>query len=232
MMKVAIVEDEKNVSGLLQKYVQKFGEENGEQFKLFPYPDGAAFLTELDQEFNIVLMDIQMPVMDGMRTAKKMRMRDNNASLIFVTNMAQYAVEGYAVDAVDFIVKPVDYFVFALKFEKAVRIQKMRQNDAIVLNTSDGMAKISTSSIRYIEGDLHFVVYHTDKGDFRIRSSMKDAEKRVPQKQFARCSNSFLVNLSRVERIESNSVIVEGNELPISRAKKKQFLDAFSIFYR
>lgn len=232
MLSIAIVEDEEGYSKLLQRYIKKYSEETGVQFKIFAYSDGVSFLTDCEKGFNIVLMDIQMPVMDGMRTAKKFRARDTGASIIFVTNMAQYAVEGYEVDALDFIVKPVDYFAFSLKFEKAVRIQNMYENDVTVIETPDEMIKVKTSSITYIESNLHSVIYHTDGGIYKTRSSLKDVEKRFEGKSFVRCGNSFLVNLARVDKITANSVFVKGEELPVSRARKKAFLDAFSAYYR
>ncbi len=232
MLTVAIVEDEGGVSELLRRYIRKFSEESGEKFKVFAYPDGVSFLSETEQKFDIVLMDIQMPIMDGMRTAKKLRAQDTTAAIIFVTNMAKFAVEGYEVNALDFIVKPVDYFVFALKFEKAVRLQKSRRNDFILVPSAEGIAKMSAASVRYVEVDLHFVIYHTDDGDIRVRGSMKETESRLSGKGFCRCSNSFLVNLARVDRIDQTFVTVEGENIPISRSRKKEFLDAFSLFYR
>ena len=231
MLSVAVVEDDLGYSKLLQRYLGQYSKETGEQFKVAAFSDGAAFLSD-GGTYHIVFMDIEMPIMDGMRTAKKLRAIDTNASLIFVTNMAKYAVEGYAVDAMDFIIKPVDYFVFSLKLEKAIRIQKRLMNDVVYLNTLQGTVKIKTADILYIESNLHFITYHTDHGEMQERASMKETEKRFLEKGFVRCNNSFLINLARVDRTDGNMVKIGENEIVVSRSRKKQFLDAFSVYYR
>lgn len=87
---------------------------------------------------DIVFMDIEMPQMNGIEAAKKLRAFDTQCSLIFVTNMARYAVAGYEVDAMDFLVKPVGYFNFSMKLKKAVQIQKEKKNTYVLLHTRDG----------------------------------------------------------------------------------------------
>ena len=231
MLTIAIVEDDEGYSKLLQRFVKKYGEETGETFRISAFPDGLSFLADYDAGYNVVFMDIEMPFLDGLKTSRKLRAIDQNASLIFVTNMAKYAVSGYEVDAMDFIVKPVDYFNFSLKFEKAVRIQKKRASSIVIVSTEDGMVRLNASDIMFVESCLHFVIYHTDKGDMRARASMKDTEKKFAGMNFVRCNNSFLVNLARVDKVTADAVTIGEHELAVSRSKKKPFLDALALFY-
>lgn len=231
MLKIAIVEDDKADRAALVRYVQTYGEENGETFSISTFGDGLSFLAACETGFNIVFMDIELPFLDGLKTVKKLRAVDQSASVIFVTNMAQYAVKGYEVDALDFVVKPVDRFNFYMKLEKAVRLQKKLSVGTIMLNTDDGMIKLELSDVLYAESSLHFVYYVTETARHRVRASMKETERRLEGFGFVRCGNSFLVNLRHVGRVHGDDVDIGGHTLPISRSRKKQFLDALAVYY-
>lgn len=232
MLNVAIVEDDKKYSDLLKGYICKYEKESGERFKVAVFTDGLKLLADYcGGGFNIIFMDIELPQMDGLMTSRKLRQYDANASIIFVTNMAKYAVNGYEVDALDFMVKPVDYFNFTLKFDKAVKIQKKIATSSVMIKGEDGMIKLKASDLLYVESSQHFVVYHTEKEDYKIRASMKDTEKKLEGMNFVRCNNSFLVNLAAVDKVTSDAVEVGGVSLPVSRSKKQRFLDALAVFY-
>lgn len=97
--------------------------------------------------------------------------------IIFVTNMAQYAIRGYEVNAIDFIAKPVQYYVFTDKLKKAIRFSQMNTEKEIVIDTGDMVVKLRSSRITYIEKDKNYLIYHTADEAFRIRGTLADAEK-------------------------------------------------------
>lgn len=132
MLHVSIVEDDPSSAKLLGRYVKKYFEETGGEYKLSYFTDGLQFIADYSGNCDIVFMDIEMPRLDGMATARRLRAIDQTVSLIFVTNMAKYALKGYEVDALDFMLKPVEYFNFCLKMEKAIRLQKKYTNSAVL----------------------------------------------------------------------------------------------------
>lgn len=231
MLHISIVEDDAASAKLLERYVKKYFEETGEAYKLSHYSDGLQFVADYSGDCDIVFMDIEMPRLDGMATARRLRAMDQTVSLIFVTNMAKYALKGYEVDALDFMLKPVEYFNFSLKMDKAIRLRRKYSGSSVLLETAEGVTKVEVSKIKYIESDKHFVIYHTEMGDYRVRSTMNDTEARLSGKGFARCGISYLVNLAHVNVVSGFSVTVGKETLTISRAYKKGFLDALSVFY-
>lgn len=233
MLAIAIVEDDKKYSKLLESFLERYSKENDVKFKVDVFDDGLKFIMSCDVgKYNIIFMDVEMPRLDGIKTSRKLRATDKNASLIFVTNMAKYAVIGYEVDALDFIVKPVDYFNFSLKLEKAVRVQTKLMQDVILVGVGGGFTKLKTSDIQYVESSLHFVIYHTENEQIKSRASMKDTEKKLEAMNFARCNNAYLVNLACVKKVTGDEVIMDdGQILSISRSKKKSFMDALAVYY-
>lgn len=231
MLHISIVEDDMSSAKLLERYVKKYFEETGEAYKLNHYSDGLQFIADYSGDCDIVFMDIEMPRLDGMATARRLRAMDQTVSLIFVTNMAKYALKGYEVDALDFMLKPVEYFNFSLKMDKAIRLRKRYVSSSVLLETGDGVTKVEVSKIRFVESDKHFVIYHTEAGDYRVRATMNDTEERFQGKGFARCGISYLINLAHVNKVSGFSVTVGKDTLNISRAYKKSFLDALSVFY-
>src|SRR5574344_3090327 len=118
-MKIAIVDNELESTALLRRFLEQFQEERKlPPFLVATYANGLDFLEGFDGSFDLVFMDIEMPVMDGLTAAKKMRLKDPSVLLIFVTKMAQFAVNGYEVNAMDFMLKPIGYFNFAFKMDK------------------------------------------------------------------------------------------------------------------
>lgn len=231
MLNIAIVEDDAASAKLLERYVQKYFQETGDAYRLELFSDGLQFISDYIGNANVVFMDIEMPHLDGMTTAKKLRAIDSTVSLIFVTNMAKYALKGYEVDALDFMLKPVEYFNFSLKMDKAVRIQKKYSDASFLVETADGAVKLNVSEIMYVESDRHFVIYHTESGDYRTRATMTETEARLAPKGFARAANSYLVSLAHVAMATGGEVRVGKSVLPISRGCKKSFLDALSVYY-
>ena len=120
-MRIAVVEDEQEQRDLLSGYIQKFAQETNTQHTVDLFENGLKLLEDFKPEYDIILLDIEMPGINGMETAEQIRALDENVVLMFITNMAQYAVGGYSVGALDFVLKPINYTTFSIRFSRAVK---------------------------------------------------------------------------------------------------------------
>lgn len=112
MLRIAIVEDEDSYISVLKGFLERYKEESGEQMEITVYHDGDEIAAFYKAQFDIILMDIEMKFIDGMTAAEEIRQKDTTVSIIFITNAPQYAIRGYEVGALDYILKPVSYFTF------------------------------------------------------------------------------------------------------------------------
>ena len=119
MKHIAVVEDDSSASQQIQNYLSLYQKGNEQEFSVTVFADGLSILEDYHPTWDIILMDIEMPLMDGMTAAKRIRELDQSVIIIFITNMAKYAIKGYEVGALDFVLKPVSYFAFSLKITKA-----------------------------------------------------------------------------------------------------------------
>ena len=138
MYQIALVEDEQSAADVLSSFIARYGEERDEQFEVTHFSNAIDFeMTR--RRFDLVFMDIQMPGINGMEAARLLRTYDAETPIIFVTNLAQYAVKGYEVDALDFIVKPITYFNFRMRMDKAMRHIRRNAGHSVMVSTRDGM---------------------------------------------------------------------------------------------
>ena len=224
-IRIAIIEDEKRASDTLKEYIMRYGKENSAAFAITQFPDAIGLLERYSPEYDIVFMDIQMPYMNGMDAAHRLRAVDQKVILIFTTSLTQYAVEGYEVDALSYMVKPFSYPEFSMKFAKAVKKVPSITKADIIINTKDGEIRLSGDDIRYVEIRNHWVEYRTLAGDYSNYSTLKAVEEKLPEDTFARCNSCYLVNLRYVQRInDSFCVMDDGTELKISYPKRQAFL--------
>lgn len=229
-MKIAIVDDERKSAELIMSYIARFQEESGEVFDVKYFGSGLEFM-DTSEPFDLVFMDIAMPHINGMETARELRRRNDTCSLIFITNMAQYAIEGYEVEALDFLLKPVEYFNFSVKLKRALRVYTARQRHFISVPMEDGSAYLAVDDIYYIEVIAHSIIFHTTKTVLESRkNALKTYEQQLAGLGFSRCNYNYLVNLKYVTRSSGDSIFVGGDELKISRNRKKSFMKALADY--
>jgi DNA-binding LytR/AlgR family response regulator len=183
-------------------------------------------------QYNVIFLDIQMPDMNGMKVARKIREKDENVLIVFVTNMAQYAAESYEVHAYDFILKPVLYGNFFMKFRRILKALEHTLGDAcITLATRYEKKRVRVSDITYVEICNHDLIFYLSDGEIRITGkTMNEIETELAAYHFVRCSSSFLVNLKYASALHGEYVTVGGNELHISRSKRQPFLTEFAKY--
>ena len=163
--------------------------------------------------------------------AREIRGRDQAVGIIFITSLAQYAIDGYEVQAIDFMVKPVGYYNFSMKLEKAFRFMESHKEQEIIINNKEGIFRIPVSDILYIEKDRDYLKFHNKQGCIHSRGSIKDMKAKLDSLPFSECNSGCLVNLNYVKRVGKDSVtITSGQELPISRRTKKQFAQDYINF--
>ena len=230
-MKIAVVEDQQETRECLCNFVRQYTEEQGIPAEVTAYEDGAVIAEGYTPGFDILFMDVEMPGLDGFATAEKIREVDPDIVLIFVTNMAQYAIRGYEVDALDYVLKPVNYYQFSTKLSRAVQRVQRRKGGQIVLQLAGGgMKLLDTGEILYLETRSRMLYYHTLKGEFAVRASLQSAEKQLQKYHFVRCNQCYLVNLSFVRGIEDDFALVQDDRLEISRRQRNAFLTAVASY--
>ena len=223
---LAIVEDDDKEYTALIAAVERFGSENGVAFSYDRFKTADVMLSAYKPVYDIVFMDIGLPGTNGLEASKRLRERDKNVMIIFVTSLAQFAVNGYEVGAFDFILKPVMYGNIKLKLLRAMERIAASVDLKIKVQSSDGLRIVSVSDIKYVEVMNRSIIYHTNSGDIRSYGALKNVETQLPKKQFARCNNCYLVNLDYVTSVKDYTAVVGGEELKISHSKKKEFLQA------
>ena len=191
--------------------------------------DGALCLKAVqnapEDYYDVILMDIQMRFMDGMTAAEKIRQMDQKVIIMFITNMIQYAVRGYEVDAMDYVVKPVEYFSFSQKLDKAVGRMRSEVKEFLTIPIGEGVVKIDIADIYFIEGQRHNVIYHTSRGDYCSRITMKELEEKLAVHNFFRCAKGYLVNMNHVEGFVGSDCVIHNVHIPVSRTRKKEFMN-------
>ena len=231
MITVAIVEDQEKEAKRLQDFIHRYHEESGEEFQVTHYPDALVFLDGY-AGVDLVFMDIEMPYMNGMESSLRLREKDKQAVLIFVTNMAQYAVKGYEADAFDFIVKPVVYADFSFKMKRALAAVEMRRPREVTIASREGFVRIRAEELLYVEVRGHDLTWHQSGGkNISVRGKISEVESRLESFGFLRCHNSFLVNPRHIESVAGYVLKIGGEELPISHPRKKEFLEKLTRFY-
>lgn len=230
MIRIAVVEDDAAYVEIIQDYVKRFMSENSLSIKLDIYRDGRQIVFSYEPVYDIILMDVEMPGMDGIASAGKIREQDKNVIIIFITNMAQYAIEGYKVRARSYILKPVNYYSFAFELKEAVMTLEKKTEDCILIPGEDGLVKLMTGEIYFLESQKHNIVLYTKKGDMTIRETMRNMEKKLKNSCFERCNVSYLVNLAYVSAISGDMAQVGSYRIPISRQKRKPFIQALSAY--
>ncbi len=222
MIRIAIVEDNQEENDKLFSYLKKYSSDNSIQFEIKQYLAAEPFLNSEDH-FDIVFMDIELPKINGMDASVELRKKDKDITIIFVTNMAAFAIKGYEVDALDFILKPIRYESLERKFKKAVDSIISKKEGKLTLSINHSLKVFHLSDILYIEVLDHNVCIHTKNGDYSTRCSLNKLEEELKDKNFFRCNNYCLVNLGAITEVDHDEIKIGNNRLKISRARKKEF---------
>lgn len=227
-MRIAIVEDDRVTRTQLRSYVEQHFRQHESPCTILEFSDGDEILEGYTADYSLIFLDIQMSRLDGMDTARRIRRMDEEVCIVFVTNLSNYAIEGYSVRAMDYVLKPVNALMLEPILERVRRIEANRLRRFITLPTDQGMARIDLNEVDFIETEGHRLIFHTAKGVFRTRETMKNMEKQLSGQGFFRCNNCYLVNLMRLTNVTHTDVTVGGQELTISRGKYKPLMDALS----
>jgi len=225
MISIAIVEDDDREASILEEHIRKFGETYEEAFEIERFKNAFSLLENYRHVYDIIFMDIIMPQINGMEAARKLRELDTVVTLIFVTNMAKYAVNGYEVDALDFILKPVLYSTFSMKFKKALSKISSNVGFDIMVSRKGGIVYLSSRKIIYVEVAGHRLKYHLRDEVVEGYGALSDLEKQLKSSNFVRCNSCYLINPQYISRVQGYIVtMINGEELLISHPKKKLFM--------
>ncbi len=230
MIRVAIVDDDSADVQRLQDYLDQYRRESGEAMELTVFTDGDEIAEGYRPRFDLILMDVEMRFMDGMTAARKIREVDPEVVIIFITNMPQYAIQGYSVDALDYVLKPVSYFAFSQRLDRAITRMKRRAARYLTVPVKGGARKLEASQIYYVESRDHDLTFHTAVGSFNATLTMRETERSLADLPFFRGNNSYLINLEHVEGIQDGCAVVRGEALKLSRPRKNAFMEALSDY--
>lgn len=227
MIRIAICEDEKEQQELLKNYIEKIFEGLSIKYSLDIFNSGEELLENYSKDMDLILLDIQLGEINGMDTARKIRLLDNNVEIIFITSLIEYALEGYKVRAYRYLVKPVKYDDIKENIINCIKELEIK-NKYIIIKKQGNQIKLNINEITYIEVQKETITIHTLNEVYKISGTMSNIEKEIDCSRFFRCHKSFLVNLEHIKIIKQYVAILENNEeVPVSRYRFKETKDKF-----
>ena len=223
ILNCAIVDDEPLALSLLESYVNKtpFLNLTGK------YSSAMQAMKELpDMKVNLLFLDIQMPELNGLEFS---RMVDPQTRIVFTTAFGQYAIDGYRVNALDYLLKPISYPDFLQAANKALQwfdlVQKPEEKESIYVKSDYKLVQIELKKILYIEGLKDYIKIYLEDSPKPILSlmSMKSMEELLPANRFMRVHRSYIVQKEKIRIIDRGRIVFDKTYIPISDIYKQAF---------
>ena len=216
---------------LLADYLARYSEENNVPFEVTYFEDGGAIIGEYKPVYDIILMDIQMTHVDGMTAAHAIREVDQEVVLVFITSAAQFAIHGYQVGALSYLMKPLPWFAFSQELSRCLEAVSKRRGASVLLQSGTSTHRIDVADIVYVESIKHRLDVHTVSDTYSITSSLKAMVEQLAGHDFFRSNSCYLVNLAHVRGVADQECLMTGGDsLRISRPRKKAFMTALASF--
>lgn len=232
MLHIAICDDEKDFVANLIAFLEQYAAERSEEIKVTAYYDGMELIERYDPSIDLIFLDIQMRLMDGLQAAEHIRRIDETVGILFLTTMTQYGLEGYKYQAVNYIIKPIRYVRLKAEMDQWLKRHRKDSTPAIVVTNDVGKYKIALNSLRYIETFSRNLLLHTEQENIICHKGMKEMEQELNGKGFVRCHTSYIVNLFYVKGINKlEIVLVTGEAIPISQPKRKEFMKKLAEYW-
>ncbi len=193
---------------------------------------GDELLKDNPNLFDIIFLDINLPGLNGLQTAKRVRECNQSAAIIFCTHYAQYAVKGYEVNAVGYLVKPFDERAFKRNLDRALELLSRNQSQKLRIKTENGIEALVATDIVYVEVQLHNIIYYVLSDGILTercaRGTMRAVSAELLNGDFSQCGASYLINLRHITAVKNKTVYLHGGKsLPISRKYWKSFSEDF-----
>ena len=225
--KIAICDDEQDQIEYISSVVSAWGKQNRCACDINIFNSAEAFLFEYEDNkaYDILLLDVEMKSITGIELAKRIRKDNNRSEIIFITSHFEFVGEGYEVDALHYLIKPIDENKLIQVLNKAA--DKLSLEPPFVVISCEGETiKLYESDILYVEAFLHYIVIHGKDKEYRIKESISAFEEKLSG-DFYRIHRSYVVSLKHITRISRTSVNIGKSELPLSRGKYDDVNRAF-----
>lgn len=230
-IRVAIIEDDPLFLRQEALFVERFGEQTHRDLTVTAFNSPVTFLKGASANFDILLLDILMPLYDGLTVAQEIRRFNPKLVILLVTSAPQYAIRGYSIGALSYILKPLSWSVFKSEFARAVDQVLAEDRPTIMLQSGAKYLQVPHREISYIESKRHKISVHTIKRDIIVPYTLSSLGERLAPFGFYRINSYYLVNMAHVESIEGHTCTLDDSrELRISRARKKGFIEALTQY--
>lgn len=232
MLHIAICDDEQKFVDHLTGLIRQYAAETSEEIKVTPYYDGLELIEKYDPTIDLIFLDIQMKIINGLRTAERVRQMDEKVGIIFLTTLTQYGLEGYKYHAANYIIKPIKYVRLRDELNQFLARSRLDDSPSLVVKNDSGRYKIFLKNLRYIETFNRNLLFHTEQENILCYKSMKEIEQELKGQGFARSHSSYLVNLFYVKGVQKLEIrLITGEVLPISQPKRKQFMEELTEYW-
>lgn len=225
---IGVCEDEKCIHDMVKKLLDKYAKTRGIDFETVDFYSGEQLLAS-DRELDMLFLDIAMPGIDGLEVARELNRRGVSYKVVLLTGKTECMKAGYKVRAFRFVTKPIAEEEF---FEAVDDVRAcMLGEEEITVYQNRIPYRIRQKDILYIASDRAQTVICTKKDSYRSEKSLKEWEAKLEVKLFVRCHRSYLVNLSKIDRMEKDLLYLYGEyKVPLSKRQRKKVEEAFMIF--
>ena len=230
-MKIAICEDQLVQINVLNTKIKKWANENNIEISIDNFTTAESFLVEwVDYDkYDIIFLDIKLSKMSGVELSNIIREKNKSVDIVFVTGFFKYALHGYKVGALQYLIKPIkisDLYFCLNKTQE--RISNKNEKYTLILETSKENIKLNRDEIHYCIMFSPYIDIHTSSEKITVRKKISELEQEMPSKYFIRCHRSYIVNLKYIKSITKDNVILESSiKIPISRGRYKEVNDTF-----
>ena len=232
MYNIGICDDEQDFARDLEEMIQQYARESGTEIRTTLFRDGSELTRSDSLALDLIFLDIQMDVMNGLEAAKRIRARDDKVSIIFLTSLTRYALAGYEYQAANYIIKPIKYARLKRELDRWLESCRREEKKYILINNEDGCHRVDLHTLYYLETYNRNVKLHTESGEIISYKKMKEWEAELKEAHFIRCHAGYLVNLFFVKRVGKLEItLTDGEIIPISQPKRKAVMEELADYW-